>query len=527
MARRISMLELRDILLRLRKNQSIKSIRRELGRHKTVIRHMRDIAKKLNWLNPESPLPSEEEIHKAYCEEIIGIKKFHPLDTFKNRIEGWLKDDYSYVVMHKLISEQLPCSETTIRRYVHRNFDTPPHPVMVRSYIPGEVMEVDFGYIGVCFDYYTGRRRKTYFFSARLRYSRKTYREVVFDQKEKTFFFCHIHAFEHFGGVPKKIVPDNLKAAIIKASFYEPLVNRTYRNLAEHYGFMISPTLPATPKHKGGVENDVKYVKRNFLPIFKEQQKQKGKEVMDASDLARELQKWNDETANLREIQKVGRTPLELFEEERGHLQPLADKRWDVLTCKMAMVGRDWRIQFEKGFYSVPYRYIGKEVLALGNSHTVRIMYNHEEITMHERVKRDWEYKRKSEHAPPHQEEYLQSNSKGLRYMAEKVGPATLKVVEEIFSERAIDGLRPVRGLLRLGSIYSAGRLEAACKRALDYETATYRSVKLILEKGLDKCKEDNTEDSHGCYQFKFQRGYGYFDAEKSPNGKSVNDERR
>jgi len=101
-------------------------------------------------------------------------------------------------------------------------------------------------------------------FNVVCRYSRKVYQEVVFNQKQETFFLCHIHVFEYFGGVARKVTLDNIKAAIISASFEDPLVNRSYMSLAEHYVFMISPCVPYTPKHKGGVENDVKYVKRNF-----------------------------------------------------------------------------------------------------------------------------------------------------------------------------------------------------------------------------------------------------------------------
>ena len=111
-------------------------------------------------------------------------------------------------------------------------------------------MEVDFGHLGLTWDVNTRSRRRTWVFSGRLRHSRRAYREVVFDQKQETFFACHMHAFEWFGGVAEKVTPDNLKAAVIVASFEDPLVNRAYRQLALHYGFLISPCLPRHPEHK-------------------------------------------------------------------------------------------------------------------------------------------------------------------------------------------------------------------------------------------------------------------------------------
>ena len=123
---------------------------------------------------------------------------------------------------------------------------------MRRETTAGEVMEVDFGYLGLTWHTTTRSRRRTWVFSGRLRHSRRAYREVVFDQKQETFFACHIHAFEWFGGVSEKATPHNLKAAIIVASFEDPVVNRAYRELALHYGFLISPCLPYHPEHKGG-----------------------------------------------------------------------------------------------------------------------------------------------------------------------------------------------------------------------------------------------------------------------------------
>jgi transposase len=514
MPRRITVLELQDILERHRQGQSIKGIRRELGRHKTVIRKVKRIAAEHGWLDPQKPLPTERDLIDAY-EGSDGDTdgESHALDRFKEDIRRWIKDDYSFVVMHKLVSERVFCSESTVRRYVHKNFPKSPKAVMVRQTIAGDVMEVDFGYLGISWDRNTRRRRKTWFFSARLRHSRRAYREVVFDQKQNTFFFCHIHAFEWFGGVPRKVTPDNLKAAIIKASFEDPLVNRAYRSLAEYYGFLISPCLPGRPAHKGGVESDVKYVKRNFFPLFKEHQRQRGKEILDSEEMAEELDKWNLEVADVRIIQKVGRSPLEIFEEEeRVALNPLAAKRWDPVTFKEPSVGTDWRVQFEKAFYSVPYAFIGRTVLVMSNSKIVRIFCDYVEITCHERAMRPWEYKWKAAHAPPNVEKYLNASTQGLRMWAGRLGPSVEAVVRRILDDKVVDGIRPVRGLLRFSQKYSPERLEAACKRALAYETPTYMSVKRILKNELDRLPMEQPAELSGQLQFRFKRPIGYFD---------------
>jgi transposase len=131
----------------------------------------------------------------------------------------------------------------------------------------------------VCYDPQSRGNRKTWLFSARLRHSRLAWREATFDQKATTFFRAHMNAFEYFTGVPANVIPDNLKAAVLKASHADPLINRACRGLAEHYGFLICACPPREPRKKGGVENDVKYVKNNFWPVFKETQKAKGYQV--------------------------------------------------------------------------------------------------------------------------------------------------------------------------------------------------------------------------------------------------------
>ncbi|MBA7707400.1 hypothetical protein ES703_116272 [subsurface metagenome] len=154
----------------------------------------------------------------------------------------------------------------------------------------------------------------------------------------------------------------------------------------------------------------------------------------------------------------------------------------------------------------------------MANSSIVRIFYDYEEITNHERAKRLWEYKRKPEHAPPHMEEYLNLSTQGLVCWAGRLGPSVLGVVKRIFEDKAVDGIHPVRGLIRFADKYSPSRLEAACKRALHYETPTYMSVKNILKNGLDSMPLEQPAEPSGQLNFRFQREYGYFDPSGSEN---------
>lgn len=179
---------------------------------------------------------------------------------------------------------------------------------------------------------------------------------------------------------------------------------------------------------------------------------------------------------------------------------------------KEASVGPDWRIQFQKAFYSVPYALIGARVLVMANSTLVRIFHNGQEVTLHPRAKRLWEYVWKAEHAPPQLEQYLASSTQGLRVWAQRLGAAVAGVAEQILSDKAVDGIRPVRALVRLADRYGVGRLQAACSRALQFHTATYQSVKNILLQELDRLSDPQPSRQAAQLLFRFQRQPGYFD---------------
>ena len=510
------MTEYREIIRRLRVGLGLREIQRDTGMHRTLIRAIRGLAEVEGWLDGQQPLPTEEQIQNVRARAQGAKEQHHPLFAYLEEFRQWMKDGHSFVVMHQLIKDRYPCSEPTVRRFVQRYLPTQGKPVMVRPTVPGRDLEVDFTYLGITYDHQSRRNRRTHLFSARLRHSRLAYREATFDQKARTFFICHLHAYEYFGGVAVKTIPDNLKAAVIRASYQEPVVNRVYHSLAEHYGFLISPCPPYEPRKKGGVENDIKYVKRNFWPLFVEKQKALGRQVPEFQDLGPELDRWTREVSEQRTISGVGRTPRELFEsEEREQLLPLPSCRWDPLSWGEPMVGNDFLVQFEKAFYSVPYQFIGKRVLVLGSLQRVRIFDGVAEIALHPRAEKPWQIVRNALHAPPHLQEYLDSTSEGLIRWAHRIGSSVGQVAELIMADKAVDGMRPLRALVHLAEKYPADRVERACARALRYDTASYTSVKAILSRGLEQLPTDEATEPSGQKVFRFQRRSEDFAAEQ------------
>lgn len=517
MPKRILPMERREIIRRLRKKQSIRGISRETGLARETIRDIHTIAEQQGWLTSPT-LPTEKEIIKHFD---ASTNKTHPLDHIKDKIKEWVQAGYTFVVITQLVKKySFDYNEITIRRYIKANFPKIKPPVIRRTFLPGKTAEVDFGYMGLMYDITTKRNRKVWLFSLRLNYSRKAYRELVFNQKAETFFQCHIHAFEYFGGVPEKIVCDNLKAGVIKASLHDPLVNKAYRMLAEHYGFLISPCQPGRPEHKGGVEKDVDYVKRNFLPLFKEHQKDCGREIPLYQDGIIQLMKWCMNIDDNHTVKYTNSSPLQLFDEESDSLLKLPLGRWDIVTWHSRIVGDDWKIRIDNAFYSVPYKYIGKDVTVYINTQEVVIFFDYEEIARHSKATRKWERKSKPEHAPPGQEQYLSATSVGVRYWASRIGESTRLFVDELLAQIGVDGLRPARGVCHFEKKYGKARVEKACQRALYYRLQGYKSIKNILIKELD-CLPLEQEAKGESYPkeslfdeeaFTFAREASYFD---------------
>lgn len=221
----------------------------------------------------------------------------------------------------------------------------------------GEVAQVDFGYVGLRFDPVTQTKRKAWVFLMVLGHSRHLFAKVVFDQRAETWQQLHVEAFAFFGGVPKVVVPDNLKAAVIRAAFgreEDPSLHRGYVELARHYGFLIDPAPPRDPEKKGKVESAVKYVVRNFFATVAED--------LDVDALNRELLRWVLETAGRRVHGSTHRRPLDVFEaEERSALVPVPARPYVPVLWRRARVHADSHIAFDKHLYSVPYRHLHAE----------------------------------------------------------------------------------------------------------------------------------------------------------------------
>jgi transposase len=345
---------------------------------------------------------------------------------------------------------------------------------------PGEIAQVDFGYIGTLYDAASGVLRKAWVFVMVLAFSRRMVVRIVFDQKIETWLRVHVEAFAELGGVPATIVPDNLKAAVIRAAFGvdgAAALNRSYRELARHYGFKIDPAPVYAPKKKGKVESAVKYVKGNFCA---------GREAHDADDTQRELQRWVDEIANVRVHGTTHRRPIDRFADEQAALLPLPDRRYELATWHEATVHQDSHVAFDKRLYSVPWTLIGQRVWLRATASSVVISMNDSRVATHHRRGRSVR-STCDEHLPEDRAPWRHRSRAYWEARADRIAPEVGAYIRAVFdSDDVLSMLRTVQAVVTHLEKFPVERAIAACLRAHHYGSYQYRTIKNILRDGLD-----------------------------------------
>jgi transposase len=370
-------------------------------------------------------------------------------------------------------------SYSSVRRYVQRVHPQPAR-VTVRVHTgPGEEAQIDFGATGPFVDPASGRARSAWVFVMTLGYSRPQYAELVFDQTVRTWIACHRHAFAWFGGLPRRLVLDNLKAAVLTAALHDPVLGEAYRRMAQHYGVVVSPTRPRTPEHKGKVENGVHFVKRSFLA---------GHTYADLRVANEALRRWIVERAGTREHGTTHEAPLALFEAHEGAaLLPLPAEPFELRETRSVKVHPDCHVVIDGSYYSVPYVQVGATLDAFVSERVVELFRGTELIATHPRALRKGSWQTRLEHYPTQKAAFLERTPDFCRSLAERIGPATSEVVGQLLADRPLDRPRSVQGILGLVETVGRTRLEAACRRALAFGDPRYRRIKEILNAGLDQ----------------------------------------
>jgi len=348
--------------------------------------------------------------------------------------------------------------------------------------LPGQVAQVDFGAVGKLWDPRQQRMRTAYVFVMVLGCSRHQFARLVFDQKVETWLALHAEAFEHFGGVPEVVVPDNLKSAVLRAAFdvrREPVLNRSYRDFARHHGFQMDPTPPYSPEKKGKVESGVRYAKNNFMKTIGEER--------DIEELNRQLDRWVMEVAGMRRHGTTHRRPREHFEEvEREALLPLPKVKWKATWWREVTVHRDCCVLVEKARYSVPWRHVGRTLLARVTADSVVLYWDETRVAAHSRAPAG-EKSVQLAHLPPGRGEYRERQPAYWLERAAELGEDVHTFVRGVFnSDPVLSQLKKVQAVVRYLRDVPKERANAACRRASFYGSYSYAAIKEILRKGLD-----------------------------------------
>ena len=361
---------------------------------------------------------------------------------------------------------------------------------MRQTHVAGEKLFVDFAGVTIAvFDAANGQVRVAHIFVAALGASNYTYAEARWSQGLVDWIGAHVNALTALGGVPKAVVCDNLKAGVTKPSRYEPGINRTYQDLADHYGFVVLPTRVRKPRDKAKVEVAVLIVERWVLARLR------NRRFFALEELNTAIRECIADL-NSRVMRKLGKSRRELFETlDRPALAALPDEPYRYAEWKKCRVAPDYHVAIDDHYYSVPSRLIGAEVEARATDTTVEIFHKGSRVASHVRSRLKNRHTTITAHMPSAHRRYAEWTPARLNQEAARIGPATTALVAAIMTAKPHpeQGFRSCLGILRLVKSYGAQRLEAACRRGNDIGATTYGSIASILKQGLDRAQEQNT----------------------------------
>ncbi len=356
--------------------------------------------------------------------------------------------------------------------------------VMRQNHKAGDKAFVDWSGDGIdIVNRETGEVKEAPLFVGMLGASGYTFAKATLDRTSRHWIGCHIEMYEYFGGVPAATVPDNEKTGVKNPCLYEPDLNATYADLANHYDTTVLPTRPYKPRDKAKVENAVLNAQRWILAALRNHRFFSVAQANAA--IAEKLEAYN-----ARKYQRLGVSRRELFENlDRPALKGLPARRYEHADWSKPKVNIDYHVLVSKHFYSVPYQLVHKRIDARITATTVEMLYKGKRVAVHPRSYGQWGFTTAKEHMPESHRKHLEWTPSRIVNWARKTGPKTAEVAEKIMASRQHpeQGYKSCLGIMRLGKKYDDNRLEAACERALVIGSASYKSIKSILENGLDR----------------------------------------
>lgn len=376
---------------------------------------------------------------------------------------------------------------------------------------PGDAMEVDWaGDTIPVFDPVTGEESAAYLFVAVLPCSGYIYAEACDDMKTENWLLCHVHAYNYFDGVTRLLIPDNLKTGVISNTRYDVVLNRSYQELAEHYGTAIVPTRVRKPRDKSHAESSVRFAETWIIAALRDHK------FFSVQDLNRAAAQKLEELNERPFKQRVGNRKSAYLNEEKAYMLPLPARMFEPAVWSVAKVSTDYLISDGRNKYSVPSNLIGKRVDIRTTRNTVEVFYHGSRVAAHRRFQTaQHDPVVKPEHMPPEHRKYLNYNAEYFTAWADAVGPMTGKAIQHFLTSGKApeQGYKACASLIRLGDRYGKARLEHACERILAYSsTPSVRNISSLLKNRSGTARQkDRTTERAASNRYGITRGAAYF----------------
>ena len=407
---------------------------------------------------------------------------FPTIEPYRERIELMLKTNRVTTVHQRLRDEhQLGVSLTSFRRYVWAEFADHVDPddvtVLRPAVAAGSEAQIDYGYLGTWTNPVTRQVRKVWAFVMVLACCRHMFVRPVLRMDVTSWVHSHVAAFEYFGVVPARLVPDNLKTGVDRPDLYDPKINRAYLEMAAHYGCLIDPARAFKPKDKPRVERPMSYVRDSFW---------RGREWASVEEMQTGALTWCTTIAGERPHRGLdGATPLAVFRAVSFPvMRPLPHHVFEVAVWAHPKVAPDCHVSVAGVLYSVPWRYIGQHVDVRLTERRVEVFIALDLVKTHVRVLKG----RVTDYSdyPPDKVAFFQRTPVWCRHRACELGPNVTAVVDALLEGHVLHHLRAAQGIIGLAEKHPPERLDAACRRAVEVGDPTYRTIRGILQAGTE-----------------------------------------
>jgi transposase len=491
MARRtFDVIDICEIFVHWHAGRSKNEVAGSLGLSRNTVRKYVAAAEAAG-MSPGGPVVSQErwaELARGWFPELADTRlrqvTWPAIGEHRDYIVAQLEARVTVATIHQRLADErgLAVSVASLRRYVAANLPEEVRRAQVRVLSlhpaePGEQAQIDYGLLGRWADPVTGRVRAVWAFAMVLCCSRYLFVRPVITMDQRAWTESHVAAFEFFGGVPARLVPDNLKTGVDRPDLYDPRINRSYAELAAHYGCLVDPARSRKPRDKAQVERPMPYIRDSFW---------RGREFTSLEQMQAEAARWCADVAGRRSCRPLdGAAPAAVFAAaEAGELAPLPKAPFVLAEWSRCKVGPDIHAKVGKSLYSVPWKHLGKTLDARSTATMVQLFSGGELVKTH--VRKPQGKQTDLADYPPEKIAFHMRTPAWCRKRAAEIGPATTALIGGLLTDNALYRLRAAQGVLHLADKHQPGRLEAACAKAAAAGDPSYRTVKGILAAGTE-----------------------------------------